>query len=87
MKQIVVSIAALLLLSTAAMAQDNQGQRPDRQRMDRTEMIKQRTDETVKKYLEQFNLVSSFSVDEKSNQTTIYIVEKVAEENEDESLS
>ena len=50
MKQIVVSIAALLLLSTAAMAQDNQGQRPDRQRMDRTEMIKQRTDETVKKY-------------------------------------
>jgi len=50
MKQIVISIAALLLLSTAAMAQDNQGQRPERQRMDRTEMIKQRTDDVVKKY-------------------------------------
>lgn len=45
-----MSIAALLLLSTAAIAQDNQGQRPERQRMDRTEMIKQRTDDIVKKY-------------------------------------
>lgn len=50
MKRIVMSIAALLLLSTAAIAQDNQGQRPERQRMDRTEMIKQRTDDIVKKY-------------------------------------
>lgn len=45
-----MSIATLLLLSTAAIAQDNQGQRPERQRMDRTEMIKQRTDDIVKKY-------------------------------------
>lgn len=50
MKRIVMSIATLLLLSTAAIAQDNQGQRPERQRMDRTEMIKQRTDDIVKKY-------------------------------------
>ena len=50
MKKIVVSIAALLLLSTAAIAQDNQGQRPERPRVDRTEMIKQRTDDLVKKY-------------------------------------
>lgn len=50
MKKIVVSIAALLLLSTAAIAQDNQGQRPERPRVDRTEMIKQRTDDIVKKY-------------------------------------
>lgn len=45
-----MSIAALILLSTAAMAQDNEGQRPERQRLDRTEMIKQRTDDVVKRY-------------------------------------
>ena len=50
MKQIVISIAAMLMLTTAAMAQEEQGQRPQRQRMDRTEMIQKRTDDVVKKY-------------------------------------
>ena len=50
MKQIVFSIAAMLLLSTAAMAQDDRGQRPNRQGFDRTEMIQRRTDGVVKKY-------------------------------------
>lgn len=45
-----MTIAALLLLSTAAVAQDNQGQRPERQRLDRTEMIQRRTDAVVQKY-------------------------------------
>lgn len=50
MKQTIISIAALLLLSTAVMAQNEQGQRPERQRLDRTEMIQKRTDDVVKKY-------------------------------------
>lgn len=50
MKQMVMSIAALLLLSTAVKAQENGGQRPERPRMDRTEMIQRRTDGVVKKY-------------------------------------
>ena len=50
MKQTVMSIAALILLSTAAMAQDNQGQRPEGQRLDRTEMIQRRTDRVVQQY-------------------------------------
>ena len=50
MKQIMISIAAMLMLSTAAMAQDNQGQRPNRQGFDRTEMIQRRTDGVVQKY-------------------------------------
>ena len=50
MKQTLLSIAALLLLSTAAMAQNGQGQRPNGQRLDRTEMIQRRTDGVVKKY-------------------------------------
>lgn len=45
-----MTIAALLLLSTAAVAQDNQEQRPERQRLDRTEMIQRRTDAVVQKY-------------------------------------
>ena len=50
MKQTVMSIAALILLSTAAMAQGNQGQRPEGQRLDRTEMIQRRTDRVVQQY-------------------------------------
>ena len=44
MKRIVMMMAAAVLMSTAAMAQ---GQRPQ---FDRTEMIKQRTDQMVEKY-------------------------------------
>ena len=40
-------MAATVLMSTAAMAQGNNGQRPQ---IDRTEMIKQRTDQMVEKY-------------------------------------
>jgi hypothetical protein len=50
MKHIAISLAFMTLLSGAAFAQDNNGQRPQGQRPDRTEMIKNRTDETVKKY-------------------------------------
>ena len=48
MKQILMTIAASMLLSTAAMAQDNNpqnGQRPNPQ-----EMIQRRTDRTVQQY-------------------------------------
>lgn len=48
MKKIVIALTAVLMMSTAAMAQD--GQRRERRQMDRTEMIKQRTDNTVQKY-------------------------------------
>ena len=47
MKRIVMMMAATVLMSTAAMAQGNNGQRPQ---IDRTEMIKQRTDQMVEKY-------------------------------------
>ena len=47
MKRIVMMMAAAVLMGTAAMAQDNNGQRPQ---FDRTEMIKQRTDQMVEKY-------------------------------------
>lgn len=50
MKQTILSIAALLMLSTAVMAQNGQDQRPGQQRLDRTEMIQKRTDDVVKKY-------------------------------------
>ena len=40
-------MAAAVLMGTAAMAQGNNGQRPQ---IDRTEMIKQRTDQMVEKY-------------------------------------
>lgn len=38
------------------------------------------TDGIVREYLDQYNLESVFSIDEKSNQTTIYIVEKETNE-------
>ena len=50
MKTTILAIAAALMMSATAMAQDNQaqGQRP--RQMDRTEMIKARTDYMVKEY-------------------------------------
>ena len=48
MKQIVMTFVAMMLLSTAAMAQGNFPQ--NGQGFDQKEMIKQRTDNTVQKY-------------------------------------
>lgn len=50
MKTTIMAIAAAMMMSATAMAQDNQaqGQRP--RRMDRTEIIKARTDYMVKEY-------------------------------------
>ena len=51
MKKIFVTMMAALLVSTSAMAQEQQEnqQRPER-KFDKTEMIKHRTDETVSRY-------------------------------------
>jgi hypothetical protein len=49
MKQIVMALTATLMMATAASAQDNKQQRPER-RMDPSEMIQKRTDNTVKTY-------------------------------------
>ena len=47
MKRFVMILTATVLMGTTAVAQDNNGQRPQ---FDRTEMIKQRTDQMVEKY-------------------------------------
>ena len=47
MKRIFLIMTAAVLMGTTAMAQGNNGQRPQ---FDRTEMIKQRTDAMVEKY-------------------------------------
>ena len=47
MKRFFLMMAATVLMGTTAMAQGNNGQRPQ---FDRTEMIKQRTDQMVEKY-------------------------------------
>ncbi|MCH5308613.1 MAG: DUF4890 domain-containing protein [Prevotella sp.] len=51
MKKMIAMMAAAILMSSSVVAQDNarQGKRPER-KFDKTEMLKQRTDETVKKY-------------------------------------
>jgi len=50
MKKILMSIVAVTLLSTAAVAQDNQNRRQGGQRMDPTEMIQRRTERVVQEY-------------------------------------
>ena len=46
-----MAIAAALMMSTTILAQENSTEkRPEGKRPDQTEMVKQRTDETVKKY-------------------------------------
>lgn len=53
MKKMVLAIVAVLAMSGSVMAQDEQsqgGRRNRQQPMNQTEMIKQRTDETVKRY-------------------------------------
>lgn len=48
MKKVILSFVALVAFSIVSLAQDFNGQRP--QRMDRTEMIKRRTQQMVEKY-------------------------------------
>ncbi len=48
MKKIVSMMALAILFSTTALAQDEK--RPERPKMDKTEMIKKRTDDAVKRY-------------------------------------
>lgn len=50
MKQIVIAMAAALMLSSTAMAQDDKQGKRDGKRPDKTEMIQHRTDEVAKKY-------------------------------------
>ncbi len=51
MKNMILAIAAALMMSTTISAQDNTSEkRPEMKKMDKTEMVKKRTDETVKRY-------------------------------------
>ena len=50
MKQMMITMMAALLISTSAVAQEeSKAQRPEK-KFDKTEMVKHRTDETVKRY-------------------------------------
>lgn len=50
MKKMILAFVALISMTAAQAQDDNNGKRPERPRMDRTEMVKHRTDDTVKKY-------------------------------------
>jgi len=51
MKKIILTLMAVVAMTTSVMAQEEtQQQRPQRRQMDATEMAKHRTDEAVKKY-------------------------------------
>ena len=50
MRKMIMAIAAMLITAGATAQENNQAQRGQENRLDRTEMIKNRTDETVKKY-------------------------------------
>ena len=50
MKKIFVTMMAALLVSTSAMAQQQENQQRPERKFDKTEMIKHRTDETVSRY-------------------------------------
>ncbi|MDE6688488.1 MAG: DUF4890 domain-containing protein [Prevotella sp.] len=50
MKKIVMALVAAITMSATAVAQEENQQKRERQRPDRTEMVKQRTAETVKTY-------------------------------------
>ena len=50
MKKVMITLMAAALMSTSAIAQEEkQGKRPEK-KFDKTEMVKHRTDETVKRY-------------------------------------
>lgn len=50
MKKMIFAFVALISMTAAQAQDDNNGKRPERPQMDRTEMVKHRTDDTVKKY-------------------------------------
>lgn len=50
MKKMMMAIAAMMVISTASMAQDNNEKKQAPRKMDRTEMVKHRTDRMVKEY-------------------------------------
>ena len=50
MKKMILAFVALISMTAAQAQDDNNGKRPERPQMDRTEMVKHRTDDTVKKY-------------------------------------
>lgn len=50
MKKMIWALVAATIVSTSAMAQDNDRRGQGHQPMDKTEMVKQRTNETVSKY-------------------------------------
>lgn len=50
MKKTIFAIIAAITVSTSVMAQNEEGRRPERQRMDKTEMVKRQTDRMVNEY-------------------------------------
>ncbi|MBO4314435.1 MAG: DUF4890 domain-containing protein [Prevotella sp.] len=50
MKKTIFAFIAAITLSTSVMAQNEEGRRPQRQQMDRTEMVKVRTERMVQEY-------------------------------------
>lgn len=50
MKKTFFALIAAITLSTSVMAQNEEGRRPERQQMDRTEMVKRQTERMVQEY-------------------------------------
>lgn len=50
MKKMIMALAAAVMMSSTVLAQDNSKERRREGKADRTEMVKKRTDETVKRY-------------------------------------
>ena len=50
MKKLILAFVAMITMTSAQAQNDNNSSRGERGRFDRTEMLKRRTDETVKKY-------------------------------------
>ncbi|MBQ6065076.1 MAG: DUF4890 domain-containing protein [Prevotella sp.] len=50
MKKTILAIIAAITVSTSVMAQSEDGKRPERQKMDKTEMVKHQTERMVKEY-------------------------------------
>ena len=50
MKKMMMALAAMMIVSTASMAQDNNEKKQPPRKMDKTEMVKHRTDRMVKEY-------------------------------------
>ena len=50
MRKVILAFVALITMTSVQAQDDNNSSRGERRRFDRTEMLKRRTDETVKKY-------------------------------------